>query len=75
MFKKLFRFSLKTFLILVLFVGTLGAWVSNHHFHHQKEWRVVEKLMEIDSGNGLFYHDTVIDVDSSKRISAFAGMG
>jgi hypothetical protein len=48
MFKNLFRFSLKTFLVIVLAIGTFGAWIANHHFTYQKEMQFVDQLIDSD---------------------------
>ena len=42
--KKLFRFSLRTFLIFVLLFGAFGGWLANHQFDQRKEMDNLKKL-------------------------------
>ncbi len=43
--KKLLRFQLRTFLIIVGLIGCFGGWLAGHEYAHRKEMRLIKEAV------------------------------
>ncbi len=53
--KRLTRFSLRTFLLLVVCLAIASAWIGNERFAHQTEQQALQQIRAaVQTSNGVY---------------------